>query len=94
MKAAGCIVIGKTNVPEFGLGSHTFNDVFGTTLNPFDLTRTAGGSSGGAAVASGHAHAARRRRQRLHGLVAQPRGVEQRLRLPAQPGSSARRARA
>jgi amidase len=50
MKAAGCIVIGKTNVPEFGLGSHTFNDVFGTTLNPFDLTRTAGGSSGGAAV--------------------------------------------
>jgi amidase len=51
MKGAGCIVIGKTNAPEFGLGSHTFNDVFGTTLNPFDLTRTAGGSSGGAAVA-------------------------------------------
>ena len=51
MKAAGCIVIGKTNVPEFGLGSHTFNDVFGTTSNPFDLTRSAGGSSGGAAVA-------------------------------------------
>ncbi|MEP7048589.1 MAG: amidase [Ilumatobacteraceae bacterium] len=51
MKAAGCIVIGKTNVPEFGLGSHTFNDVFGATRNPFDLTRTAGGSSGGAAVA-------------------------------------------
>ncbi len=51
MKAAGCIVIGKTNVPEFGLGSHTFNDVFGMTRNPHDLTRTAGGSSGGAAVA-------------------------------------------
>ncbi len=51
MKAAGSIVIGKTNVPEFGLGSHTFNDVFGTTRNPFDLTRSAGGSSGGAAVA-------------------------------------------
>ncbi len=51
MKDAGCVVIGKTNVPEFGLGSHTFNDVFGTTRNPFDLTRTAGGSSGGAAVA-------------------------------------------
>ena len=50
MKSAGCIVIGKTNVPEFGLGSHTFNDVFGTTLNAFDHTRTAGGSSGGAAV--------------------------------------------
>jgi amidase len=51
MKAAGCIVIGKTNVPEFGLGSHTFNDVFGHTRNPFDLSRTAGGSSGGAAAA-------------------------------------------
>lgn len=51
MKAAGCIVIGKTNVPEFGLGSHTFNDVFGPTRNAFDHTRSAGGSSGGAAVA-------------------------------------------
>ncbi len=51
MKAAGCIVIGKTNVPEFGLGSHSFNAVFGVTRNPYDLSRTAGGSSGGAAVA-------------------------------------------
>lgn len=51
MRAAGCIVIGKTNVPEQGLGSHTFNDVFGTTRNPYDHARTAGGSSGGAAVA-------------------------------------------
>lgn len=51
MKDAGSIVIGKTNVPEFGLGSHTFNDVFGVTRNAFDLTRSAGGSSGGAAVA-------------------------------------------
>jgi amidase len=51
MKAAGCIVIGKTNVPEFGLGSHSFNEVFGVTRNPYDLSRTAGGSSGGAAVA-------------------------------------------
>ena len=51
MKAAGCIVIGKTNVPEFGLGSHSFNEVFGVTRNPYDLTKTAGGSSGGAAVA-------------------------------------------
>lgn len=50
MKAAGGIVIGKTNVPEFGLGSHTYNPVFGTTLNPWDTTRSAGGSSGGAAV--------------------------------------------
>jgi amidase len=51
MKAAGCIVIGKTNVPEFGLGSHTFNTVFGATGNAYDPTKTAGGSSGGAAVA-------------------------------------------
>ncbi|HEX2539631.1 MAG TPA: amidase [Caldimonas sp.] len=51
MKAAGCIVIGKTNTPEFGLGSHTFNEVFGATRNAFDPSRSAGGSSGGAAVA-------------------------------------------
>ena len=51
MKAAGCIVIGKTNTPEFGLGSHTFNEVFGTTRNAYDSTKSAGGSSGGAAVA-------------------------------------------
>jgi amidase len=50
MKAAGGIVIGKSNVPEFGLGSHTYNPVFGTTLNPWDRTRSAGGSSGGSAV--------------------------------------------
>jgi amidase len=51
MKAAGCIVIGKTNTPEFGLGSHTFNEVFGVTRNAWDPSRSAGGSSGGAAVA-------------------------------------------
>jgi amidase len=51
MKAAGCIVIGKTNVPEFGLGSHTFNEVFGVTRNAYDTSKSAGGSSGGAAVA-------------------------------------------
>jgi amidase len=51
MKAAGCIVIGKTNTPEFGLGSHTFNEVFGVTRNAYDASRSAGGSSGGAAVA-------------------------------------------
>lgn len=49
--AAGAIPIGKTNVPELGLGSHTVNPVFGTTRNPYDHTRSAGGSSGGAAAA-------------------------------------------
>ncbi|HUY28357.1 MAG TPA: amidase [Candidatus Binataceae bacterium] len=51
IKRAGAIIIGKTNVPEFGLGSHTYNPVFGTTLNAYDQSKTAGGSSGGAAVA-------------------------------------------
>jgi amidase len=51
LKAAGGIVIGKTNVPEFGLGSHTFNDLFGATPNAWDAAVAAGGSSGGAAVA-------------------------------------------
>ena len=51
LKAAGCITLGKTNVPEFGAGSHTFNRVFGATRNPYDLSRTCGGSSGAAAVA-------------------------------------------
>ncbi|SIT56363.1 Amidotransferase, subunit A [Mesorhizobium prunaredense] len=51
IRKAGAIIIGKTNVPEFGLGSNTYNTVFGPTLNAFDPALTAGGSSGGAAVA-------------------------------------------
>ena len=50
-RRAGAVTVGKTNTPEFGAGSHTYNEVFGPTLNPYDLARTCGGSSGGAAVA-------------------------------------------
>jgi Asp-tRNA(Asn)/Glu-tRNA(Gln) amidotransferase A subunit family amidase len=51
LRRAGVIFIGKTNTPEFGLGSHTFNTVYGATRNAWDPTKSAGGSSGGAAVA-------------------------------------------
>ncbi|WP_448543213.1 amidase [Roseiflexus sp.] len=51
IRKAGAILIGKTNTPEFGAGSQTFNPVFGATRNPYDCTKTCGGSSGGAAVA-------------------------------------------
>jgi amidase len=51
LKRAGVIIIGKTNTPEFGAGSQTFNEIFGATRNPYDPTKTCGGSSGGAAVA-------------------------------------------
>jgi amidase len=47
MRRAGAIIIGKTNTPEFGAGSQTFNKVFGATYNPYDLSKTCGGSSGG-----------------------------------------------
>jgi amidase len=51
LREAGVIIIGKTNTPEFGIGSHTYNPVYGLTRNAYDQTRSAGGSSGGAAVA-------------------------------------------
>ncbi|MBT7510497.1 MAG: amidase [Rhodospirillaceae bacterium] len=51
LEARGAVVIGKSNTPEFGAGAHTFNEVFGVTRNPWDLTKSAGGSSGGSAAA-------------------------------------------
>ncbi len=51
LRQAGALIVGKTNTPEFGLGSHSYNPVNGVTVNPYDLTRSAGGSSGGAAAA-------------------------------------------
>ena len=63
MSRAGAISLGKTNTPEFGAGSHTVNPVFGATRNPYDLSRSAGGSSGGAAAALAARHDLPRRRQ-------------------------------
>jgi amidase len=51
LRGAGVLAIGKTNVPEFGMGSHTYNRVYGATVNPYDATKSAGGSSGGAGAA-------------------------------------------
>ena len=51
LRRAGVLPIGKTNISEFGMGSHSYNDVYGKTLNPYDLTKSAGGSSGGAGAA-------------------------------------------
>ena len=51
LRSAGVIAIGKTNISEFGMGSHSYNEVYGTTYNPYDLTKSAGGSSGGAGAA-------------------------------------------
>ena len=51
MRNAGAIFIGRSNMPEFGLGSNTFNSLYGRTANPYDVSKTPGGSSGGAAVA-------------------------------------------
>jgi amidase len=74
MRAAGAIFAGKTNVPEWGQGSHSFNPVFGVTRNPYDLTRSAGGSSGGAAAALASADGLGRGRVGHDGVIAQPGG--------------------
>ena len=77
MKDSGAIVIGKTNVPEFGLGSQTYNPVFGTTLNAYDQTKTAGGSSGGTAVALALRMLPVWRRQRFCRFIEKSSGVQQ-----------------
>ena len=89
IRRAGVVVIGKTNVPEFAAGSHTFNTVFGTTRNPVDPTRSAGGSSGGAACALAVRDGAAGRRLRHGRLAAQPGVVLRRGRAAAvaRPGA-------
>ena len=93
VRGAGVVVIGKTNVPEFAAGSHTFNTIFGTTLNPVDPTRSAGGSSGGAACALAVRHGAARRRLGHGRLAAQPRVVLRRGRAAARRSAGCRRGR-
>jgi hypothetical protein len=70
MRAAGVIPIGKTNVPEFGMGSHTFNKVYGTTVNPYDTTKSAGGSAGIARIARFSSSGARSSRRRSSAIAA------------------------
>ena len=93
VRGAGVVVIGKTNVPEFAAGSHTFNKVFGTTLNPVDPTRSAGGSSGGAALRAGVRDGAAGRRLRHGRLAAQPGVVLRRGRAAARRSAGCRSGR-
>ena len=91
IRHAGAIIIGKTNVPEFGLGSQTYNPVFGTTLNAYDQSKTCGGSSGGAAVALALQDGPGGGRQRSWRLAAKSGCVQQRVRVPnfVRPGAVA-----
>ena len=89
MRAAGVITLGKTNIPEFAAGGHTFNEVFGVTRNPYDLSVTAGGSSGGAAAALATWDAPAGRRQRHGRLAPVARRVLQRGRAAAVGGAGA-----
>jgi amidase len=91
MKRAGAIIIAKTNTPEFGLGSQTYNPVFGTTLNPYDVTKTPGGSSGGACASLAFAHGTGCRRQRLRRFAAESRRLLQRVRSALLMGPRSRR---
>ena len=83
LRAAGAILVGKTNTPEFGAGSHTFNPVFGATRNPYDPSRTCGGSVGRRRGGARDRDGADRRRQRPRRVAAQPGELLQRRRVPA-----------
>jgi Asp-tRNA(Asn)/Glu-tRNA(Gln) amidotransferase A subunit family amidase len=87
LRAAGAIVVGKTNTPEFGAGANTRNLVYGATGNPFDPTKSAAGSSGGSAVALACGLGQRHRR-----VLAQPRRLQRHRRLPPLAGHGAERA--
>ena len=90
LKAAGAIVIGKTNTPEFGAGANTFNEVFGVTRNPWNPKLTCGGSTGGGAVALATGLGPARAGLRPRRLAPAPRRVLRRRRLPDLAGLRAR----
>ena len=77
LRRAGVIAIGKTNVPEFGLGSHTYNKVYGVTVNPYDLDEERGRLQRRRGGGARRRHAAARGRQRLRRLPAQPGQLQQ-----------------
>ena len=89
LKAAGAIVIGKTNTPEFGAGGNTFNAVFGVTRNPWNPALTCGGSSGGAARGAGDRHGPDRPGLRHRRIAAHAGGLLWRRRLQDEPGARA-----
>ncbi len=84
LKAAGGIIIGKTNTPEFAAGINTRNPVFGQTLNPWNTDLNPGGSSGGSAVALATGHVRPGRGERPRGLAPQPCFLLQRRRLQSE----------
>src|SRR6202051_4076756 len=75
LEACGGVIYAKSNTPEFGAGANTFNEVFGATLNPWDLSRSAAGSSGGAAVALATGTAWLAHRSHMGGSPRNPAGV-------------------
>ena len=93
MRAAGAITLGKTNTPEFGAGSQTFNTVFGATRNPYDLTQDLRRQQRRRGGGAGLRHAADRRRQRHRRLAAQSRGVLQRGRASGRRPAACRASR-
>ena len=92
LRRAGVVPIGKTNVPEFGMGSHTYNSVYGTTRNPYDLSMSAGGSSGGAAAALAAGLLPIADGSDYGGSLAQPGQLQQRRGAAADGRAGARRA--
>ena len=93
VRDAGAITLGKTNTPEFGAGSNTFNPVFGATVNPYDLRKTVGGSSGGAAAALRCGMVPIASGSDIGRLAAQSGGVQQRRRAASVAGPRAGRRR-